>query len=144
MFDTSKFGNTNFERRQESVEVKALSDFFKKGEEPKILVQGLTHHEVSQCAEGLTSDVNLESLLKAAAGHKPAMKEAVDELIGKTVAVPKDTKKRIMHLVAGSVEPKIDEMTAILLAERFPIEFSQLSNKIVELTGLGQVAVKKR
>jgi len=144
MFNTQKFGNANFERRQESVEVKALSDFFDKGEEPKIVVQGLTHHEVSRCSEGIQNSTNLEAMLKAAAGHAPAMKEAVGELLGKVGDVPKDTQKRIMHLVAGSVKPEIDEMTAVKLAETFPIEFTILTNKIVELTGLGQVAVKKR
>ena len=144
MFDTNKFGNAKFERRTESVDVDALKDFFPEGEEPKILVQGLTHHEVSKCAEGIQGNANLEAMLKAAAGHTPSMKEAVGELLGKTTEVPKDTQKRILHLVAGSVEPKIDESTAVKLAETFPIEFTLLSNKIIELTGLGQVAIKKR
>ncbi len=144
MFDTGKFGKAKFERRTESVDVSALKDFFQEGEEPKILVQGLTHHEVSRCSEGIQGNTNLEALLKATAGHAPSMKEAVGELLGKTTEVPKDTQKRILHLVAGSLEPKIDEMTAVKLAETFPIEFTLLSNKIVELTGLGQLAIKKQ
>lgn len=144
MFNTQKFGSTNFERRTGVVNVDALAEFFEDGEEPEITVKGLTHQEVAQCADGIKSDVNLEALLKAAAGHTPSMKEAVGELLNKTTNTPVDTKKRILHLVVGAVKPEIDEMTAVKLAETFPIEFTQLTNKILELTGLGQVAVKKR
>lgn len=144
MFEVNKFNKAKFERRVEGVEVKALSDFFKKGSDPVIMVRGLTHHEVAKCAEGIQSSANLEALLKAAAGHAPSMKDAIGELIGKVGDTPKDTQKRILHLVEGAVEPEFDEMTAIKLAETFPIEFTQLTNKILELTGLGQVAIKKQ
>jgi hypothetical protein len=147
-FDVSKFAKAKFERRTEAVEVTALSDFFPKPKDPKqkptITVQGLTHHEVARCAEGMQSNDNLKALLEAAAGHKPAIKAAVGQLLGGENDIPKDTQKRILHLVSGSLEPKIDEGIAVKLAENFPIEFTILTNKILELTGLGQIAVKKQ
>ena len=82
-------------------------------------------------------------MLQALAGHTPSIKEAVTEMLGGTMSVPVDTQKRILHLVKGSVDPKIDESVAVKLSETFPIEFLVLTNKILELTGLGQTAIKK-
>lgn len=144
MFNSSKFDSTKFEARTGAITIDGLRDFFDEDEEPEFVVRSLTHAEVAQCAEGAQSDPNLKALLEAAAGHTPAIKGAVQEMLGKVLDVPVDTKKRILHLTKGSVEPKIDEGTAVKLAETFPIEFTLLTNKILELTGLGQVAVKKQ
>ena len=144
MFQVNQFSNAKFERRQEAVTVAALQDFFSDGDKPEFIVQGLTHHEVARCAEGLQNNDNLKALLQAAAGHTPSIKDAVGEILGGTINIPVDTQKRILHLVAGSVTPKIDESMAVKLAETCPIEFTELTNKILELTGLGQVAIKKQ
>lgn len=143
MFDINKFGSTKFEKRIEGVTVDVLKDFFSEGEKPEFKVRGLTHHEVAECAEGIQNKDNTKAVLEAVAGHKPAIKEAIGELLGGTVDIPVDTQKRILHLVRGSVEPEIDEGLAVKLAETFPVEFTLLTNKILELTGLGQVAIKK-
>lgn len=144
MFDINQFNSTKFKRRTEVVTVKGLQQFFPEGEKAEFIVQGLKHSEVAQCAEGLQSKDNLKALLQAAAGHAPSIKEAVGEIIGGNDKVPKDTQKRILHLVIGAVEPKIDEAMAVKLSETFPVEFIELTTKILELTGLGQVAIKKQ
>jgi len=144
MFDNSKFANAKFGNRTEGVNVDVLSDFFPKKEKPIFIVRGLTHHELSKCAEGIISKDNTKVILEAVAGNNPSIKEAIGELIGGKNEIPLDTQKRILHLVAGSLKPEIDESMAVKLAETFPIEFILLTNKIVELTGLGQVAIKKR
>lgn len=144
MFDTSKFEQAKFERRIEAVEMTALSAFFKEGDKAEFSVQGLTHHELAECSSAIKTKDNTKAVLQAVAGHEPAIKEAITELLGAKVAIPADTQKRILHLVKGSVEPKIDEMFAVKLAECFPVEFTILTNKVLELSGLGQVAVKKR
>ncbi len=143
MFDSNKFGNTKFERRTEAVPVTALADFFPKGETVEFTVGSLTHHELAQCAAGLQAKDNTKSVLQAVAGHNPSIKEAIGEILGGKADIPVDTQKRILHLVKGSIEPVIDEMFAVQLAERFPVEFTMLTNKILELSGLGQVAIKK-
>jgi len=144
MFNSSEFASAKFERRTEVVAVDGLKDFFADGAKPEFEVQGLTHAEIAKCSEGAQGDSNLRPLLEAAAGHKPSIKEAVTQILGGVVDVPLDTKKRILQLTTGSVEPKIDEGMAVKLAETFPVEFTILTNKILELTGLGQVAVKKQ
>lgn len=143
MFNTSKFANTKFERRTEAVPVDSLKDFFEEGEKPEFIVQSLTHAEIASCAEKASGNDNLKVLLEAAAGHKPSIKEAVGEILGKADSVPLDTRKRILHLIHGCLTPKLDEGQAVLLSETFPVEFTELTNKILQLTGLGQIAVKK-
>lgn len=144
MFNLDKFTNANFERRTEVVPVGALQDFFPKDEEAVFKVQGLTHSEIAECAEKIQSQGNLKTVLEAAAGHKPSIKSAIGEIIESKLQVPIDTQKRILHLVKGSVEPKFDEMSAVKLSETFPVEFTELTNKILELSGKGQVSVKKQ
>ena len=142
-FNLNKFNNQNFERRIEEVEISALQDFFPKDKKAIFTVQGLTHPELAKAREGLQKVDNLQSLLEAAAGSKPAIKDAIQTLISNNVDVPQDTQLRILHLVSGSVEPKLDEISSIKLANCFPTEFMTLTNKIMELSGKGQVAIKK-
>ena len=144
MFDINQFKTAKFERRTEAVIVKGLQEFFPDGEKAEFIVQGLKHSEVAKCAEGIQSNDNLKAVLQAAAGHAPSIKEAINDIIGGKDEIPKDTQKRILHLVVGSVEPKIDEAFAVRLSETFPVEFIELTTKILELTGLGQVAIKKQ
>ena len=151
MFDIKAFNKTKFIRRTGEVEVAALSDFFKDASSPEqkdvkhvFIVQGLTHHEIAEAKDSLTGQDNLKSILEAIQASKPAIKAAVTDLIESKVNLPQDTQLKIKHLILGCVEPAIDESTAVKLAECFPIEFTQIANKIIELTGLGQEAVKKR
>ena len=143
-FDINGFNGATFQRRTETVPIAVLSDFFGKDEKAEFEIQGLTHHEIAECAAGIQGNENLKAILQAAAGHKPSIKEAIGDILQKSVEVPVDTQKRILHLVKGCITPKIEEGTAVLIAERFPVEFIELTNKILELTGLGQIAVKKQ
>lgn len=144
MFNSNKFASAKFERRTEVVIVDGLKAFFPAGESPEFTVQGLKHSEIAKCNEQVQNQDNLKALLEAAAGSKPAIKEAVKGILDANVNIPVDTQKRILHLVTGSLEPKIDESMAVKLAETFPVEFTELTNTILKLTGLGQVAVKKQ
>ena len=151
-FDIKAFNKAKFKRRTEEVEVDALSAFFKsknKTEQedikPVFVVQGLTHHEISEAKDSLKGSDNLKTMLEAMAGSKPALKEAVTDLIEAKVNLSQDTQLKIKHLVLGCVEPKVDETAAVKIAECFPVEFITIANKIMELTGLGQEqAAKKR
>jgi hypothetical protein len=58
-------------------------------------------------------------------------------LIGYGTDTPDDLAKRFDHLTFGSVDPAIDRETAVKLFAAYPIVAYQLSNKILELTGLG-------
>lgn len=143
-FDKNRFNSATFERRTETVPVAVLSDFFGEDEKAEFEVQGLTHHEIAECSAGVQGNENLKNILQAAAGHKPSIKKAIEDILETSVEVPVDTQKRILQLVKGCLKPKLDEGTSVRIAERFPVEFIELTNKILELTGLGHIAVKKR
>jgi len=66
-----------------------------------------------------------------------ARKEAFAAILGTGDDVPDDLVKRYEHLIAGSVSPPCDRELAIKLFATFPVVAFQLSNKILELTGLG-------
>ena len=71
------------------------------------------------------------------------MTEAIKSLIGLSKDVAADTAKRVEYLMIGSVDPACTQELAVLLCERFGIEFHMLTNKIVQLTGKGQVPGKQ-
>jgi hypothetical protein len=58
--------------------------------------------------------------------------------------VPDDVAKRIEHLVLGSVDPVCTPDLAVRLCETYPVEFYQLTTKILELTGKGQEPGKSK
>ena len=68
--------------------------------------------------------------------------EAVKGLMGVN-ETPADIAKRLEWLVLASVDPPCTLDLAVRLCETFPIEFYQLTNKIYELTGRGQVPGKQ-
>ena len=84
---------------------------------------------------------NIETIIKALA-TKADQAKAIRHALGLSGDTPGEIAKRIEMLVSGSVQPQIDMPTAVKLAETFPIEFLQLTNKISELTGQGAELVK--
>lgn len=145
MFDTRGFLNEEFVPRQEAVRVDGLSAFFGEDEEPLWTVRGLTHGELAQAEEASERRQDVAKVVEALEGNDKYKQEAIQELLGVDGKVPKDTAKRMEMLVLGSVEPaEVTLDIAVKLANTFPIEFSALTNKILELTGKGSEAVKKQ
>lgn len=139
-FDIKQFENTSFQTRQEAVELPALAGFFGDEEKPEWTVRGLTHAELARAEEAIASTKDVEALVSAMAGKSKEKADAITGLLGVTGDdVPRETKKRVEHLVMASVNPAIEHSVAVKLAECFPIEFGLLSNKILQLTGLGKV-----
>jgi hypothetical protein len=58
-------------------------------------------------------------------------------ILGIGTDTPPDLVKRLEHLVFGSVAPEIDREIAVRLFAAYPVVAYQLTNKILELTGLG-------
>jgi hypothetical protein len=162
-FNADKFQNTKMAARTEKVECRALRDFFDEvpaidaalaagtitpEEHRKQLdavlvweVRGLTTSEMARCADAESRNKTVTSMLEMVgdvAGQVAALREA----IGLTKGTPGEVAKRIEMLVAGSVNPKCDLQTAVLVAERFAIDFTYITNRITILTGQGFDIVK--
>jgi hypothetical protein len=140
-FDADRFDRAKFVARQQRVMVPALAEFFGEGEEAAWEVRGLSSTELHRALEASRRQDSIESIVKAIAASGDQA-TAVRRALGLTADTPGEIAKRLEMLVAGSVAPVIELPTAVKLAEAFPIEFLDLTNKISELTGKGFDLVK--
>lgn len=138
-FDLDRFRAATFKPRQATLPVPDLAVFFAEGTPPLWTVRGLSGEEIARSNEaqprGRVIGAVVEAL--AAAAANPDQASAMKTLIGYGDEVPEDYAKRIDHLVAGSVAPALDREMAVKLFTHYPIVAYQLTNKILELTGLG-------
>jgi hypothetical protein len=143
-FDSKKFTRTKFTARTESVPVPDLQAFFPEGEKAVWTVRGLTGAEIGRAAEASDRNKNmaaiLEGLLSEASKDRT---DAVKDILGLGGVAPQDIAKRIEHLIIASVEPKCTSDMAVKLSEVFPVEFFQITNVIMVLTGKGQMPGKQ-
>lgn len=143
-FDAKKFLKTKFTPRTVEVPVPDLAAFFPDGAKPVWKVRGLTGQELGRANEAAERNKNVAALLEGiASGVAKEQTEAVKELLGVGGSTPQDIAKRLEHLAIGSVDPKCPADLAIRLCETFPVEFFQITNRIVQLTGQGQMPGKQ-
>ena len=140
-FNSARFEQAKFESRKARVAVEALAPFFDPDEPAEWEVRGLTAAELHQAMDASNRQGSIETIIKALA-TKADQTKAIRQALGLSGDTPGEIAKRIEMLVSGSVQPQIDMPTAVKLAETFPIEFLQLTNKISELTGQGAELVK--
>lgn len=140
-FDANKFSSASFRRREEDVPVKDLAAWFKgmkEGDTPVWRVRGLTGEELARVNEAQARNRNKNAVIDALNSDKgEKVTDAIKELIGTGGSVPDDLARRIEMLAVGSVLPECSHQVAVKLAESFPVEFYDLTNKITSLTGLG-------
>lgn len=136
MFDLSAFRKAEFKPREAEIEFSALADFG-----GKFKVRGLTALEIAQADEAAQKGKLLSDLVEKLASSSGKQKAAaLLEGVGVSDDVPALLSKRYEHVCMGLVEPKMELADVVKLGDTFPIEFSTLANKILELTGQGQVA----
>mgnify|MGYP000229217827 CR=1 FL=1 len=142
MFNVEGFRNTTFTPRESLLTLEA---FEKAGfGDGKIKVRGLTACEIEQANEASQKGKLLSDMVVKLAGSSGKEKAAtLLEGVGISGNVPALLAKRHEHVVMGVIEPKLELLDVVRLADTFPIEFSQIANKILELTGLGQQAEVK-
>jgi len=136
MFDDKAFMRAKFQPRTAEVPVPALQVFFPDDAPAVWTVRNLTGDELAKSMEATNRQKGIDTIIQALATQS----EQIDEIraslgIGDDVAT--ELVKRLEQLVIASVDPAIDKPLAVKLSENFPVEFYQLTNKIVELTGLG-------
>ena len=144
-FNTKKFINTKFIPREDIVPVPDMKSFFDPDDKAVFKVRGLTGPELARAQDAVArykdADMIMQSILSKVAEERIS---AIREVLGVTEDVPKEIVKRIEMLVVGSVEPKVTQDLAVKLANTFPIEFYNITTKIIELTGKGHVEGKSR
>jgi hypothetical protein len=143
-FDKKAFMNAQFEARTADVTVSELADWFPDGE-AVFTVRGLTFEELSKAdAAADNSGAMLKLLTSIQAKNGADIGEGIKDAFGVGKDTPVNMIKRIHHLMTGSVEPDVDEEFAVKLANTYPVEFTAITNKIIELTGRGYVPGKQK
>lgn len=140
-FNLDQFDRAKFAPRTEKVAVESLASFFADDAPAVWEVRGLSAAELNNAMEAGKRQHSIEAIVKAMAQGGDQV-EAVRKALGLSKDTPGEIAKRLEMLVSGSVNPAIKLPTAVKLAECFPIEFLQLTNKITELTGKGAELVK--
>jgi len=143
-FDVKQFKKTKFTTRKEEVSVPDLSAYFSEDENPVWVVRGLTGQELGQTKDAAARNRNISAIVEALdSGSKTKKVQGVKKALG-IDEVPQDIAERIEQLVIGSIEPCCDTDLALMLCERFPVEFYSLTNKILQLTGKGMTPGKPK
>lgn len=144
-FDTKAFDKAKFEDRTEKVPVPDLTEWFDEGDDAVFVVRGLTGKELAICNEAAAKAKNLQAMIEAMSSNQASEKiEAMREMLGVTESVPDDLAKRHEQFARGSVDPDMTHESAVKFAATFPVEFYQITNKIMELTGQGRQVTKKK
>lgn len=141
MFKVDQFQNAEFRPRTERVPIPSLAEFFDEGEAPEFVIRGLTATELQRAIEAGQRQGSIESIVKAISS-KAEQVETIRKALGMVKDTPGEIAKRLEMLVIGCVEPALDHAAAVKIAEVCPIEFYDVTNKIVALTGQGGSRVK--
>lgn len=143
MFDKKAFSKANFVPRTEQVSVSSLADWFEG--DPLWTVRGLSFEELSRADSKADQTQTMIAVIEAlSGGDKKEQATAIQEALGMGDNTPPQMIKRLEMLVIGSVSPEIDLPIAVKLAENFPVEFKELTDKIITLTGQGRVLGKQK
>jgi hypothetical protein len=140
-FLANKFSDTQFEARREEVPMPCMVDFFEKDVEPKFIIKGLNAIELNASIEANLKQKNVDNIIKAISSDKDQV-ESIRKTLGVSNNVPGEIAKRIETLVSGLVFPAFNHAMAVKFAETFPVEFFDITNRILHLTGMGGSHVK--
>jgi len=140
-FDINKFETTTFKERTFDVKVPELKDFYAEDEKAIWQVRGLTGEELAIVNEAISTNQNLSALVSAITSKVTEEKiQAIKEAMGlPSDSVPTDIVRRISMLVQGSTNPECSQELAVKIARVHPTVFFKITNKIIELTGIGQL-----
>lgn len=144
MMNTRKFLKTQFEPRTFDYPVPQLAEWFEPGENPVWTIRGLTGIELGRCLENgeRKRNANAYKLEAMLTGDPTATMAIIQELFASRDDVPERVATRIEYLIEGSVNPKCDLELALKLMQFDGLLASNIANKILELSGKGQVAKK--
>ena len=140
-FNIQKFQGTNYKDRIVEVPVEDLKAFFGEKDAPTWKVRGLTGEELAFARDAEERARSVNALVEGLAGKgaKAKVKVIKDELGLTDDKAPGDYIRRLEILKYGSVDPEIDKPTSVKIAANYPTTFYLLTNKILELTGLGRL-----
>jgi hypothetical protein len=136
-----KFQQAKFERRTTSVHVPGMSAFFDEGQPHEIIVQGLNGKEIAMARERVKQNLAVNELVESVLSDKAKSKvKGIQQALGIAGEVPDDHVYRIAVAEFGIVSADFQQEDCVKLASVYPEPFYQITSKILELTGMGQVS----
>lgn len=146
MFDFNKYKSEEFAPRTAEVDCPELKDYFQPGDKTVWVVRNVTAIELAKIREAV--DRNGKALQELVASLVWADGKQGDVLkdVGARIndQVPSDIVRRYEVLMFGSVCPEVKEKAdAIMLGKNHPGVFYEITNKILELTGIGAMPGKQ-
>ena len=138
-FDADKLKRCAFKPRTETIPVTPLAKFFGEGEKPEFTVRGLTGEELAHCAQAARGYSQVEQIISGIlSGLVEDKVDAIKNALGLNKNLPEIYAKRIEFLIAGCVVPEgLDREAVIRIAAIAPIEFQDMTDKIMKLSGEG-------
>ena len=139
-FNLQAFESADFRERTRDVEIDAdspLAGFFGEGEPRVWTLRALTGKDLAVVNEAVDAARNIEGLVSALAGRVPDI-GAIKQALGLDDKIkPPDYVRRLRLLKIGSVSPVITDAHAVKISKVAPVDFSRLTNAVLELTGQG-------
>jgi len=140
MFDIGKFQNTDLQLRTREVPMTALPDkFFPEGAEKKFKVRQLTGNEIAACNEAVNATIQARALVeKIMAGSAKEKAAAICESMGLSAELKPESVREMNWVHQGIVEPEgfgYDQV--VRLHSFYYVDFKQLFNAVISLTGMG-------
>ena len=146
-FNVKKFTQTEMEPRTFDFPIpnvaKELPDCFENGEKPVWKIQGIGSVELGMAEQAIANvDIKEKIISGLTALNSEDVANQIRELIGAksndpTASPPDHIAKRIFYLVYGALDPKCDFEDARKFCDRFPTEFLSITQKILDISGMG-------
>jgi hypothetical protein len=144
--DTKKLKTTKFKDRTEEIKVEQLKSFFPKGEKAIWKIRSITGEEMYFVRAAVERSRNIEDLLsQLVSGTSKEKADAAIKVLGlDEKELPEDYVRRLHILRYGSADPDLrDDVEGPeickKIAEAHPTLFDQLTNRIMQITGLGKL-----
>lgn len=144
-FNPTAFMKSNLTPRTAEVLLPSLITWFdhdkdieEKDKKATFKVKGLSGHEMALVYQAAEDNKKLDTAATVLAnGNTVALAQMRESMGLNATDTPESLVKRLKMLQLGSVEPKFDNITAVKLAQSFPMEFYELTNLITQQTGMG-------
>jgi hypothetical protein len=144
--DIKKFRTAKFEERTEKIKVDQLKSFFPKGEKPVWTIRTITGEEMYFVRAAVEKSRNIEEVLtQLVSGSSKQKAEAAIKALGlDEKELPEDYIRRLHVLKYGSLDPNLKDDVEGLevckkIAETHPTLFNTLTDRIMQITGLGKL-----
>jgi hypothetical protein len=139
-FDLKKYRTAKFTERTKDVPVPQLKDWFTNGDKPVFVVRGLEGEELFEVRTAVEKNRNTQEILeKLVSGEVGEKVEAALRALGIGDDLPDDYVRRLHTVKLGLKKPKSNLEDIKLIAKRHPVLFTNLSEEIMALTGMGQL-----